>query len=102
MTTDELYEMFGGDDDCSEDFLKFDRVTGERRLANRPDLCAFLLLDRLVPGTHDMVSSAEHDQIWLDVDVEKLAAVITPDDVATLQRCGVFLAVDVESLSMFV
>jgi hypothetical protein len=100
MTVEELQELLDGDSNMDE-FLKFDRVVGERRLSNRPDLCAFLLLDSLVPGTSDMVSAAEHDQIWLDVDLEKLAAVITREDVDTLRRCGVVCDSETESLFMF-
>ncbi len=75
------------------------------------DLDAFLLLDRLVssePVTHgvghrrDMVSCAEHDQIWLNVDLDRLAAAATLEDVANLQRLGVMLDSSTDSLSVFV
>lgn len=42
--------------DCAE-YLKFDRV--EPKLSRRPDLHAFLLLDRLVPGIRDIIGCAE-------------------------------------------
>lgn len=92
----ETFERF------NDDFLKFDRIPSERRLHARPDLCAFLLLDRLVPGSTDMIACAEHDEIWLEVDVEKLAAVATEDELLTLVRCGVRYDGDVDSLAMFV
>lgn len=88
-------------DRYDDEFLKFDRIPAERRLSERPDLCAFLLLDRLVPGKSDMVSSAEHDEIWLDVDPKALVAVASEDDIVTLVRCGVRYDSDVESLAMF-
>jgi hypothetical protein len=68
----------------------------------RPDVRAFTLLDRLVPGTRDMVASAEHDRIWLDVDLEKLAAVATVDDIIVLIQCGVLYDDEEDSLYMFV
>lgn len=70
-----------------DDFLKFERIAHPR--ASRPDLCAFLLLHDLVPGTRDIVSDAAHDEIFLSTDVEKLAEVATDEDLLTLHRCGV-------------
>jgi hypothetical protein len=84
-----------------DDFLEFDRIPAERKLHPRPDLCAFLLLDRLVPGTRDMVAGAEHDEIWLEVEPDALAAVATEDDLLTLVRCGVRYDGDTGSLAMF-
>jgi hypothetical protein len=69
------------------DFLEFDSVENKR--SGRADLHAFLLLDSLVPGARDMVSAAEHDEIFLEVDVSKLAELITMDQVRELSRCGV-------------
>jgi diadenosine tetraphosphatase ApaH/serine/threonine PP2A family protein phosphatase len=97
--SDEARELFDKHDD---EFLKFERVPQDRKLSNRPDLCAFLLLDRLVPGgTSDIVAGAAHDEIWLDTDVDKLIAVASEDDIVTLVRCGVRYDEDIESLAMF-
>jgi hypothetical protein len=85
-----------------DEFLKFKHIPESDRLSNRPDLHAFLLLDRLCPGSDDMVSAAEHDEIWLDVDVGALARVATEDNVLALVRCGVRYDDDVESLALFV
>jgi len=85
-----------------DEFLKFDRVPSDRKLSDRPDLCAFLLLHQLAPGTRDLIGAAEHDEIWLDIDLERLGAVATEDDIVTLARCGVRYDGDVESLAMFV
>ena len=94
-----LKEVF---DQYESEFLNFDRVPEDRKLSNRLDLCAFLLLDQLVPGTRDIVSAAEHDVIYLETDVEKLAEVATLDDVLTLARCGVMWNDEIECLEMFV
>lgn len=86
-------------DKFDDEFLKFERV--ENRLSNRPDLHAFLLLDKLVPSDRDMVSNASHDEIWLEVDLEALvAAGITEDQIRDLVRCGI--RIDEDSLCMFV
>lgn len=92
----DLTEAFASHDD---EFLKFGDIEQPRH--SRPDLCAFLMLADVVPQAGDMVVGAAHDQIWLGVDCEKLAAVATDDLIRDLARCGVFYDDDVESLSMF-
>lgn len=98
MTTDELYAAFKRHSET--DFLKFDRVSSKE--CNRPDLHAFILLERFVPGTTDMVSASGHDEILLEVSPEQLAVVANDDIVLELVRCGVRYDNDVESLAMFV
>lgn len=82
-----------------EEFLKYDRVTGKH--TRRKDLHAFIILDTIFPGTSDIVASAEHDQIWLDVDSEQIER-LTDDQILMLSRCGVFYDSEVDSLAMFV
>lgn len=88
-------------DDANE-YLEFKRIPEERRLHARPDLCAFLLLDKLCPGDRDMVSAGEHDVIFPDVDVEELAKVATEEDILTLIRCGVHYSSEYDCLALFV
>lgn len=83
-----------------EEFLKFDRV--QNKQCTRPDIHAFLLLDKLVTRNRDMVSAAEHDEIWLDVEPEELAKVATEEQIIELIRCGVRFEAATESLAMFV
>lgn len=83
-----------------EEFLKFETITNPRH--KRPDLCAFLMLDDLLPGDRDMVSSAEHDEIFLGVDCEKLAEIITEDQIRDLVRCGVRYSEEYDGICMFV
>lgn len=81
------------------EYLKFERVVD--KLHSRPDLCAFLLLDKLLPHSgNDMVCAAEHDEIFLDADFDKLGEVATEADILTLVRCGVFYDSETDSLSM--
>lgn len=95
MTLNERFEQFEGE------FLKFDRIENPR--SRRADLHAFLLLDELQPpegdGT-DIISNAEHDQFWIDIDCEKLNA-ITDAQILELVRCGVMCDEDLDGLSMF-
>ena len=69
-----------------EEFLKFDRVANKR--SQRPDLHAFLMLDELFPGTGSLVSSASHDEIWLDVE-DKQVETLTDKQILELSWCGV-------------
>jgi hypothetical protein len=70
---------------CDE--TAFDKI--ENPPCKRPDLCAFLLLDRLVPGDESLIYSIGDGEVFLSVDVEKLAQVATREDVLYLVRCGV-------------
>jgi len=97
MTTDEMIDLFTADND---EYLKFDRVQAKR--ATRPDLHAFMLLNELVPGDSDIVSWAGYDEIWLGISTEKLAAIVTPEQVIELHRCGVRYDSSVDCLAMFV
>jgi hypothetical protein len=83
-----------------EEFLEFGRVQNKR--SKRPDLHAFLLLDELVPGKSDIVSCAEHDEIWLDVSPDELAEVATEEQILELHRCGVRYDGGTDSLALFV
>lgn len=100
MTVEELTDLFESSND--EEFLKFERISRNPGETERPDLFAFALLDKLVPGTTDIVSSAEHDQIFLETSIEHLAEVINAEQVITLIRCGVMYDSEFEALSMFV
>ena len=83
-----------------DEFLEFKRVKAP--FSFRPDLCAFIILDKLAPSDRDIIGGAEHDEIWLDVDLEKLSAAATEDDILTLVRCGVRWDDDCDGLAMFV
>lgn len=84
----------------SDEFLKFDRIP--IKTSQRPDLHAFNLLDKLLPGkSGDMVCHAEHDEIFLDVDPEELAKAATDDQIMELVRCGVRYDSSTDSVAMF-
>lgn len=82
------------------EYLEFKRI--ERPLHHRPDMHAFLLLDSLVPNIRDIVTSAEHDEIWLSVKPEDIAKVATKEQIVELIRCGVRLDDDGSYFCMFV
>lgn len=93
----DIHELF---EKHHEEFLKFSRV--KNKLSNRPDLHAFLLLDKLIPGDGDMVGSAEHDEILLSINGEELVQKATEEQIVDLIRCGVRWCSEYDTLAMFV
>lgn len=110
MTTKEmkaLFDEFSGDGTGDDEFLKFDRIKNPAH--RRPDICAFLMLDAAVPAEKngadeydDMVSAAEHDEIYLAIEPEELAKVATKELIRDLVRCGVRYDERHDCLAMFV
>lgn len=98
MTKDQLIKIF---EDNDNEFLKFENMPLERRLSNRLDLHAFLLLDKIVAGTTDIIFAAEHDEIFLEVDLKEVANNIEKEQVIDLIRCGVRLS-EFDCFAMFV
>jgi len=94
-----LQEMF--EKHIDTEYIKFERIECPQH--PRPDICAFLMLSQLVPDDgRDMVTSAEHDEIYLDTDCTKLAEVISEAQVIDLLRCGVRYDAGADGLCMFV
>lgn len=92
-----MEEIFGKYED---EYLHFERV--EAPLSKRPDLHAFILLDKLVPGDQDIVFGAVHQKIHLRVEPEALIAVATEEQLRDLIRCGMLFDKEDHTLSMFV
>jgi hypothetical protein len=84
MTYDEIEAVF---EKYEDDFIRFERIPESERLHRRPDICAFLKLDQMSPGTTDIVCWAGHDEIAVDVDLERCDA-LTEADIVYLIRCG--------------
>lgn len=99
MTIDDIHRLYNEHED---EHLKFENIKPERRLHRRPDLNGFLLLDKLVPGDRDMVNVAEHDEFWVEVTPEQVAAVATEEDILDLMRCGIMYDSGIESFHSFV
>ena len=93
--TEQLERWFAEHTD--EQFLK-----GVMQRTTRLDLAAFNRLNELVPGKNDIIAAAEHDQIWLSIDLAMLAEVITEEDVIFLLKNGVLLDDDQMALRMYV
>jgi hypothetical protein len=99
MKVEELEEIFEKDleDYQSSEHGKFERVVN--KFSTRPDLHAFILLDKLVPSTVSIIAGAEHDKIYLETDIEELAKFATKEDIIDLIRC--FVNYESDGLYMF-
>jgi hypothetical protein len=100
---EELSEIAQRWERVNDDFLLFDRVPESDRLFSSPDLCAWALLDKKFPAERqqDMVSAAEHDEIWLRIMPEQITQ-LTDNEILYLTRCGVRYDDDTETLCMYV
>lgn len=83
----------------SDEYIKFENITQPRH--RRPDICAFLMLDELVPGTSDIVSASEHDEFFLDIDCDALNRAASDAQILDLVRCGVRYSSEYHCLCMF-
>lgn len=90
MSIKEIFEKYSGD------YLKFDEI--ENKLSKRPDLHAFIMLDKIQESKSDIVSSACHDEIYLSFDeFNKL----NESNIRDLRRCGVSYDSECDCLTMF-
>lgn len=96
----DLQHLF--DKHSDSEYMEFERV--QNKLSTRPDLHGFFLLDILIKNENnqDMISAAEHDEIWLNIDLTNLAEIATEQQIIDLIRCGVRLDTRREGLCMFV
>lgn len=82
----------------NNEFLRFERV--ENKKSNRPDLHGFLLLDELFPSNRDIISAAEHDRFWIDIEGKQIEK-LTDKQIIELTRCGIKYDSEFDCLSMF-
>lgn len=74
--------------------------------SRRKDLCGLILLDRLVPVgsefVYTMLGAADHDHVWLRIDLDELASRVTEEDVRLLVACGLCIDRELDSLCLHV
>lgn len=97
MTKEEMLELF---EKHNGKYIKFEDYV-KNPLSKRPDLHAFLLMDKLVPGNGDIISAAEHDEFYIDIDPEELAENITEEQIIELVACGVGYTSEYDCFYMF-
>ena len=98
MSVEQLSATF---DKYEDEYIQFQNVANKR--SRRPDMHAFIVLDELLPGDGkgDLISAAEHDQFFLDIEPEALARVATEEIILDRVRCGVSFDEENESLFLF-
>lgn len=106
MTRDEMLEIYNEYAESSK-FDNFENMPDEDKLHIRADLHAFLLLDKIymrIPSKSKddrMIRAAEHDAIYLSIDLDNIAEVITKDEIISLAKAGVSFS-DYDGLYMFI
>ena len=88
-----------------EVFKKHANETGEfDRIKNPPskkmDLCAFILLDKMLGGGDCIIIGAMRHRVLLWVDIDEFAAIATEEQVVYLIRCGVLYSARTRELRM--
>ena len=98
MTIEQLVATFNKYED---EYLCFRHVAN--KFSRRPDMHAFILLDKLIPGDgmSDLITATEHDQFFIGIEPEALATVATEEIILELVRCGIVYDEETESLSFF-
>lgn len=97
MSGAELFKLHN-----DEEYLEFDKI--DIKLASRPDVHAFIMLDSMFPskrsiGRRWIIQGCEHEMVWLDdVDIDSLSE----GNIIELIRCGVSYDSDMDRLYMFV
>lgn len=88
----------------AHEYRKFERI--EAPSCSRPDLCAFIRLNQLVPSVatlfaFTLIKDDQRDEIFLGVDLGDLAEVASEADIVTLIRCGLRLREDFDCLAIY-
>jgi hypothetical protein len=86
------------------EYLKFENIDPALCPSRRPDLCAFIRLDKMFPAEHyeDIICGTNHDEIFLNVSVDSFKNVATDEDVLYLVRCGVRFVRDDDRFAIFI
>ena len=82
MTHEKLQRLFYKH---ADEYLGFDKIVDPP--SNRPDLCAFLYIDKLQPGTCNLIEESANSEYYFNLDLRKLK--LTENDAIYLSRCGV-------------
>lgn len=107
MTLDEMIEIY---EDYSENsnYNDFQEMPESEKLHRREDIHAFLLLDKIFERmdsqenkTTDIIQAAEHEIIYLSIDLDNIAETITKEEIISLAKAGVHFS-ESDGLYMFV
>lgn len=92
-------------DGLPHDQTDFKCIPENRRLHSIRDLCGLMYYADRMKFDGDIISCAEHDQVWLNGPDDAYDGECWPfmyEDVLYLNRCGIWWDDDVQSFSMWV
>lgn len=95
MTLAERFDQF------YSEYCEFDRIANRR--SQWRDVHAFLLLEEIMPKSEhvgDLISASEHDEFFLDIDVDVLHEAATDEQIQELVRCGMVFSASLNCLKM--
>ena len=72
------------------------------KYSQRKDLHAFILLDKIVPDNKYLISAAEHDAIYLDINIEDFISKVSKDQLMELLLFGIMYNSEYNCFIMFV
>lgn len=83
----DLKELF---EEHADEYLEFNREVNPPSFC--PDVCVLNLFNQLAPHYtigRSIIGVAAYNEIWFDIDPEKVAKSATEDQIISLIRCGV-------------
>lgn len=106
MTIDEMFERANN---ISENIRigAFESLPDHLKFHKRKDISGFLLLDKIcarIPDNNEsqsFISASEHDVVYLSVDVQKIAEVITEEEIQALIASGILFSSHEDCLFRF-
>lgn len=102
MTLKNIEKLF---EQYSDKDVDFNNIPPERRLSNRRDLNAFILLDKLFPVDQeedmaDIISACEHDVAYIDIS-DKQIKTLTEENIHDLVASGIYYDSEFNCLVFF-
>lgn len=97
MDSDKINELCEKHED---EYLKFDRIPPEEKLAEQDDLCGLLYLYNRMKDKTKFDLHAEHDIVYLP-DIDDLVE-LTEEDIIYLTRCGIHFDSEFDCFADFV
>lgn len=73
----------------------------EEKYSEKRDIHALCLLDRVFPGTENLIEGSEANQIWFSIPLEKLET-LSDQQIRELDATGVFYDEEFKCLSMVI
>lgn len=106
MTKDEMFELANNIYDNIR-IGAFETLPENMKFHKREDVSSFLLLDKIcarIPENDEsrsLISASEHDVVYLNVDVNEIAEIITEEEIHALVASGILFSSHEDCLFRF-